>query len=309
MRRYRLSPPGGPLHFARGCRPGRATAATTPTGLAFLEALDRALRANPPPARDRPLLKRLARVGVGPGLNPLRANLPSDVLDASGRKRRLDRAPRSTTVSKLQVLKEAQADHGWATIGKDIGAFGTDYAFRAVVAELGLGANTPREALYPTALTDSNGQLLTGSDDYRLVFKRGQAPPNRAFWSLTMYDGSGFLVAEPGAPLRDRQHPSAVAPRARRERRRSDPAHAPDSARRQLAAVTDAATSGSTCASTGRRAACSTGAGSRRRCSPSLPDPRPHGRQPPGAGSGGSTRWASKKVRIRCQASSAEGWW
>ncbi len=101
------------------------------------------------------------------------------------------------TVSKLQVLKEAQADHGWATIGKDIGAFGTDYAFRAVVAELGLGANTPREALYPTALTDANGQLLTGADDYRLVFKRGQAPPNRAFWSLTMYDGSGFLVANP----------------------------------------------------------------------------------------------------------------
>ena len=196
MRRYRLSPPGGPLHFTRGCRPGRATAATTPTGLAFLEELDRALSANPPPARDRPLLKRLARVGVGPGLNPLRANLPSDVLDALVAS--VDSTGASlNTVSKLQVLKEAQADHGWATIGKDIGAFGTDYAFRAVVAQLGLGANTPREALYPTALTDANGRLLTGSDDYRLVFKRGHAPPNRAFWSLTMYDGSGFLVANP----------------------------------------------------------------------------------------------------------------
>ena len=66
-----------------------------------------------------------------------------------------------------------------------------------MVAALGLGANTPAEAEYPTALTDSGGQLLTGANDYRLVFKRGQTPPNRAFWSLTMYDGSGFLVANP----------------------------------------------------------------------------------------------------------------
>ncbi len=194
MRRYRLSPPGGPRRFARRCRPGRPTRATTPTGLAFLEALDRALSANPPPTRDRPLLERLARVGVGPGLSPLRANLPPGVLEALVAS--VDSTGSSLeTVSKLEVLKEAEADHGWATIGNNIGAFGTDYTFRAVVAELGLGANTPQEALYPTALTDANGQLLTGTDDYRLVFKRGQAPPNRAFWSLTMYDGSGFLVA------------------------------------------------------------------------------------------------------------------
>jgi hypothetical protein len=50
------------------------------------------------------------------------------------------------TVARLQVLKEAEADHGWATIGANIGRFGTDYSFRAVVAALGLGANTPAEA-------------------------------------------------------------------------------------------------------------------------------------------------------------------
>ena len=65
------------------------------------------------------------------------------------------------------------------------------------MAELGLGANTVQEAVYPTALTDSGGRPLTGASDYRLVFKPGQAPPNRAFWSLTMYDSSGFLVPNP----------------------------------------------------------------------------------------------------------------
>ena len=196
MSRYRLTPPGGPRRFARGCRPGRPTQAATPSGLAFLTALDRALRENPPPARDRPLLRRLARVGVGPGLSPERAQLPADVLDALTSS--VDATANSlATISKLEVLREAQADHGWATIGNDIGDYGTDYTFRAVVAELGLGANTRQEAIYPTGLTDSSGQLLDGANDYRLVFKRGQAPPNRAFWSLTMYDGSGFLVPNP----------------------------------------------------------------------------------------------------------------
>jgi hypothetical protein len=65
------------------------------------------------------------------------------------------------------------------------------------VASLGLGANTRAEAVYPTALTDSQGRPLTGGSRYRLVFKPGHAPPARAFWSLTMYNAGGYLVANP----------------------------------------------------------------------------------------------------------------
>ncbi len=196
MGRYSLAPPSGPRRFAAGCRPGKPRESTTPTGLAFLTALDRALRQNPPPPRDRPLLKRLKSVGVGPGMDPRHAKLAAPVLAAlvAGVD---DEASALPLISRAQVLREAQANHGWATIGGDIGNFGTDYLFRAEVALLGLGANTPQEALYPTALTDANGQFLDGNKDYRLVFKRGQAPPNRAFWSLTMYDFNGFLVASP----------------------------------------------------------------------------------------------------------------
>jgi hypothetical protein len=67
----------------------------------------------------------------------------------------------------------------------------------AGVAVLGLGANTPVEALYPTAYTDAGGQLLDGSHAYRLVFANGQVPPVRAFWSLTIYDNDGNLIANP----------------------------------------------------------------------------------------------------------------
>jgi hypothetical protein len=196
MSRYRLTGPDAPRRSQRGCRPGRPTQAGTPSGIGFLTALGRAMRENPPPAGDRPLLAQLAQVGVGPGLSPRQARLPTGVLDALTSS--VDATASSlATISKLKVLQEAEADHGWATIGNDIGDYGTDYTFRAEVAELGLGANTRQEAIYPTGLTDSSGQLLDGANDYRLVFRRGQAPPNRAFWSLTMYDGSGFLVPNP----------------------------------------------------------------------------------------------------------------
>lgn len=195
MARYRLSPPGGPRTFRPGCT-ARVHTFTTPSGLAFLTELDRAMRAYPPPARDRPLLAQLATVGVGAGLNVERAGLSPAALQALVSS--VDATATSLPgISKAKILTEALADHGWANIGDDIGDYGTDYLFRAEVAELGLGANTRQEAIYPTALTDADGQFLNGSTDYELVFKRSQAPPVRAFWSLTMYDASGYLVSNP----------------------------------------------------------------------------------------------------------------
>ena len=45
-----------------------------------------------------------------------------------------------------------------------VGRYGTDYDLRALVGILGLGANTPEEAIYPTALADSEGRLLDGAN-------------------------------------------------------------------------------------------------------------------------------------------------
>jgi hypothetical protein len=62
---------------------------------------------------------------------------------------------------------------------------------------VGLGANTPTEAIYPTGLTDATGALFDGAHSYRLTFPAGQQPPARYFWSVTMYDSAGYLVANP----------------------------------------------------------------------------------------------------------------
>jgi hypothetical protein len=195
MRRYRLIPPGGAPDL-RGCRSNRPRRARTPTGLAFLNALGRALRENPPPARDRALLDRLAEAGVGAGRSPARAGLAPEVLRAlvagvDGIAQALPDVARST------VTQQALANQGWAIPNPIIGDYGTDYTYRAGVAAIGLGANTPVESVYPTAFGDADGRPFDGASRYRLTFPPGQPPPASAFWSLTMYDEDGYLVANP----------------------------------------------------------------------------------------------------------------
>jgi hypothetical protein len=189
MRRYRLTP--SPRTHGR---PGKPTKHPLPTdGLAWLDALGRALAQNPPPARDRPLLTRLKAVGVGPGQRPAAASLPPDVLTALARGVEAEAADLPNS-SRIAVLTRAIANGGWLTLDPAVGRYGTNYLLRAQLAILGIGANTPEEAVYPTALADSAGALLTGANRYRMVFTRAQMPPVRGFWSITMYDFDGFLV-------------------------------------------------------------------------------------------------------------------
>ena len=42
---------------------------------------------------------------------------------------------------------------------------------------------------------NAEGQPLDGSNDYVLHFDADGLPPASAFWSVTMYDGEGFQVA------------------------------------------------------------------------------------------------------------------
>jgi hypothetical protein len=195
MRRYRLTPPGGAPDLG-GCRPNRPRAARTPTGQAFLDALGRALRDNPPPARDRAVLRRLAQAGIGPGRTPSEAGLAPDVLSAlvAGVNSTAQALPE---VARNTVTQQALTNQGWAIPNPIIGDYGTDYTYRAGVAVIGLGANTPVESVYPTAFGDADGRPFDGASRYRLTFPPGQPPPARAFWSLTLYDEDGYLVANP----------------------------------------------------------------------------------------------------------------
>lgn len=78
----------------------------------------------------------------------------------------------------------------WQT-GLDFGTANAGARTRAVVALRGLLALPAKEARYYTAATDDAGERLDGRCRYRVA---GGALPGR-WWSMTLYDGDGYLVA------------------------------------------------------------------------------------------------------------------
>ena len=200
MKRYKLTRLNGRrFKLPADCYRGKGSPQKYPlptTGPAIISALNQAMAKNPAPRRDDPFLAELAPLGIGPGLSPEDAGLPADVLDAlyAGV---ADEAAELQLSARLDFVQQSIAAKGWIFAKSNIGDFGTDYLTRARVAVVGIGANTPEEAVYPGTLTDSDGVLLDGSHDYRMVFPAGAMPPARYFWSLTMYDREGFLVANP----------------------------------------------------------------------------------------------------------------
>jgi len=195
MKRYSLSRVNRkPRSFPKDCDPGTPGKYPVPTdGEAFVDRLNRKLASNPPPKRDEQLLSELATVGVGPGLDPGDAGLSPDALDALYGAV-TSQATSFPTATRIWALQQSIAGGGWFVPPSNIGDYGTDYELRARIALIGLGANTPAEAIYPAGITDSSGALLDGSNVYRITFEPGEEPPAKYFWSLTVYDSSGYLA-------------------------------------------------------------------------------------------------------------------
>jgi hypothetical protein len=76
-----------------------------------------------------------------------------------------------------------------------MGVYGNYYLKRAIVAQIGLGANLPEDAVYPFNAGDESGKPLNGANKYTLHFDKGALPPVDAFWSVTLYDPEGFPVS------------------------------------------------------------------------------------------------------------------
>ncbi|MCX2929686.1 DUF1254 domain-containing protein [Mycobacterium sp. CVI_P3] len=192
MRQYSLTAPGGTATYPVEDFP-TSTSDPLPTGLDALNAISDAMVASPPPQADADELAKLARIGVGPGLEVSDAGLSPVSQFAADVAVRAVAALLGPLVSISQFSTAARND-GWASPDPAIGDYGTDYLLRAGVAKIGLGANTPEEAYYATAFLDQNLRRLSGRHSYQLHFDPGQEPPADAFWSITVYDSNGFLV-------------------------------------------------------------------------------------------------------------------
>lgn len=72
-----------------------------------------------------------------------------------------------------------------------------DWLFRAMQALGGWVADDPDEAIYLNVAQDGAGRPLRGENRQVIRFKPDGLPKVKAFWSITMYNPSFNLVANP----------------------------------------------------------------------------------------------------------------
>jgi hypothetical protein len=157
--------------------------------LTFFEELRVALKNNPPPAGEAALMAVFDRIGLRNNGSPYGSGVDPAVSEG------LTHALKDgdNIIKSAWTSKSGKVINGWS-LALDIGTYGYDYLTRAVVAEGGLGANIPQEAVYPKAQTDSNGDTLNGAHKYIIHFALGNTPPTDAFWSLTPYNATTFML-------------------------------------------------------------------------------------------------------------------
>ncbi len=158
--------------------------------VAYFSLLAELMKANPPAPADAPALAEYARIGLVPG-----KDFDASKLDADFAKR-IPEIAFDRIMIQFKINKEVEDINGWGFITKT-GLYGTDYLMRALITAIGLGANRPQDAVYPTSEKNADGQSYDGVNKYVMHFDKGQTPPVEAFWSVTMYDGQFFFVANP----------------------------------------------------------------------------------------------------------------
>jgi hypothetical protein len=150
------------------------------------------MKINPPHITDWSSIARFKRIGLVPG----------EAFDASKLAPEIRAALTTGTAAGLKLMQSklptlARVANGWQMNTDTMGVYGNYYLKRAIVAMVGLGANQPDDAIYPLAVHDADGKVLTGDQKYVLRFEKSELPPVNAFWSVTMYDAEGFQVANP----------------------------------------------------------------------------------------------------------------
>jgi hypothetical protein len=158
--------------------------------VAYFTLLAQLMKTNPPAAADAPELAKFAKIGLLPGQDFDASKLKADFV------KRIPEVSFDRIMLQFKVNKEVKEVNGWGYTTKT-GLYGIDYFMRALVTAIGLGANRPQDAIYPTSLKDADGKAYDGVNKYVMRFAKGQLPPARGFWSLTMYDANYFFVANP----------------------------------------------------------------------------------------------------------------
>ena len=127
------------------------------------------------------------------------------VLDAAAKDPEVMKTLRETAVAADQelvapmnqwVYEGQPAGNGW-TSESDNAAFGTDYFHRMGAVKAYPYSNRRNETVYFYTSNDSQSQPLVGTSSYEVTFPKGQLPPSKGFWSLTLYNPEHFFYPNP----------------------------------------------------------------------------------------------------------------
>jgi hypothetical protein len=80
----------------------------------------------------------------------------------------------------------------WTTQGNGA-QFGLDYLTRTACAKANIFVNKPNETKYFYQDRDVAGTRLQGNSKYTITFAKGEVPPVKGFWSLTLYNQYHFF--------------------------------------------------------------------------------------------------------------------
>lgn len=155
---------------------------------AYFKLLADLMKDNPPAKEDAPMVEKLAKIGIVPGKEFDPAKLPAVAAQ------RIPKAAQERIMGHFR--QGGKFLNGWIFTTR-AGVYGTHYLQRAFITAIGLGANRPQDAVYPTSEVDAEGKPYSGANKYLVHFAKGQTPPANAFWSITMYNADYFFVANP----------------------------------------------------------------------------------------------------------------
>ncbi len=156
----------------------------------FLDALADEMGRNPPTGADRPMLDRLAAIGLRPGQPFAWGNLPGEMREAL-------EAGLTDGREAIASPPQQQLENGWRSLRNGLKANGADYLRRAQIANAALGITHPEDAMFPLTAIDEDGCRLTGEHRYVLRFEPEGLPPVGALWSLALYDMDQLVVDNP----------------------------------------------------------------------------------------------------------------
>ena len=126
--------------------PPKTQVDTMPAGKFFAYAAE-ILKLQPPHITDEPILAQMRRIGIERG-----KSFDIGKLDPAT-KAALESVPKDAlALMAWKVNSMARVVDGWSMNTDTMGVYGNYYLKRAIVTQLGLGANLPEDAIYPINL-------------------------------------------------------------------------------------------------------------------------------------------------------------